>query len=118
MAEAGIDGIRAGSQQLTALALALHDELLAPLGCTWASPRKVERVGGHVAVRHEHAAAVVLALRARGVVPDFRVPDLVRVGLNPLTTRFVDVWDGFTALAEVVRTKAFEGHLEREARVT
>jgi kynureninase len=118
VAEAGIDRIRAGSQRLTALALALHDELLAPLGCTWASPRAVEQVGGHVAVRVGHAAAVVLALRARGVVPDFRAPDLVRIGLNPLTTRFTDVWDGIAALAEVLRTRSYEGHLDPAPRVT
>ena len=118
VAEAGVEQIRARSQRLTGLALDLHDELLADLGCEWASPRQVERVGGHVAVRTEHAAAVVLALRARGVVPDFRAPDLVRIGLHALTTRFVDVWDGFSAMAEVLRTKAYEDHLEPASRVT
>ena len=118
VAEAGIQGIRARSQLLTGMALALHDELLADLGCTWASPRALEHVGGHVAIRHPHAAAVVLALRARGVVPDFRAPDLVRTGLHALTTRFVDVWDGLAATAEVLRTRAYEEHLEVAARVT
>jgi kynureninase len=75
-------------------------------------------VGGHVAVRHEQAAALVLALRARNVVPDHRAPDLVRFGLNPLTTRFVDVWDGVTATADVLATRAYEAHLEPPARIT
>lgn len=118
VAEAGIDRIRSVSQQLTALALVLHDRLLGPLGCTWASPRELERVGGHVAVRHPHAAAVVLALRARGVVPDHRAPDLVRMALNPLTTRFVDVWDGVSAMADVITTRSYEQHLEPVSRVT
>jgi kynureninase len=118
VAEAGIDRLRATSQRLTALALALHDEMLAPLGCSWASPRDPGRVGGHVAVRHEQAAAVVLALRAADVVPDHRAPDLVRLGLNPLTTRFVDVWDGITAMADVIRTRSYEDHLEASSRVT
>ena len=116
--EAGIDRVRAGSQRLTALARSLHEELLAPLGCGWASPEDLGRIGGHVAVRHEHAAAAVLALRARDVVPDFRAPDLVRMGLNPLTTRFVDVWDGFAALADVLATRAYQPHLAEHARVT
>ncbi len=118
VAEAGISRIRGVSQRLTSLALALHDELLGPLGCTWASPRQVVRVGGHVAIRHQQAAAVVLALRARSVVPDFRAPDIVRVGLNPLTTRFVDLWDGFTTMAEVLRTDAHLEHVDTAARVT
>jgi len=118
VAEAGIEAIRARSQALTALALERHDAELAGLGCTWASPREVARVGGHVAVRHQHAAAVVLALRARGVVPDFRAPDLVRIGLHALTTRFVDVWDGFHALAEVLRTESHLAHVEVHPRIT
>ena len=118
VAEAGLEDIRARSQRLTSLARDLHDELLADLGCVWASPRLLERVGGHVAVRSQHAAAVVLALRARGVVPDFRAPDLVRIGLHALTTRFVDVWDGFSTMAHVLRSHAYEDHLEDTARVT
>jgi len=118
VAEAGIERIRARSQALTALALEQHDEQLADLGCTWASPRSVAQVGGHVAIRHEHAASVVLALRDRGVVPDFRAPDLVRIGLHALTTRSTDVWDGFTAIAEVLRSGAHEPHRERRPRVT
>jgi len=116
--EAGIDRIRAVSQSLSALALTLHDEMLGPLGCRWASPRQVSRIGGHVAVHHEHASAVVLALRARGVLPDFRAPDLVRIGLNPLTTRFVDVWDGLAAMAEVIRTGDYEAYLGPPGRIT
>ena len=118
VAEAGAQCVRARSQLLTALALERHDEQLADLGCTWASPREVHRVGGHVAVRHPHAAAVVLALRERGVVPDFRAPDLVRIGLHALTTRFVDVWDGVAAMAEVLRTRSYARHLDRTARIT
>ena len=76
------------------------------------------RVGGHVAVRHGHPAAVVLTLRARGVVPDFRAPDLIRIGLHALTTRFVDVWDGFHALAEVLGTGSHHTHVEVHARIT
>jgi len=118
VAEASIEAIRARSQALTTLALERHDEELGGLGCTWASPREVARLGGHVAVRHQHAAAVVLALRARGVVPDFRAPDLVRIGLHALTTRFVDVWDGFHALAEVLRTGSHHAQVEVHPRIT
>ncbi|MEO5678540.1 MAG: aminotransferase class V-fold PLP-dependent enzyme [Acidimicrobiales bacterium] len=118
VAEAGIDRIRARSQRLTAFALGLHDELLAGLATTWASPRQVERVGGHVAIRHDHAAATVLALRERGVVPDFRAPDLIRIGLHALTTRFTDVWDGLASLADVLATGSHAPFIETTARFT
>lgn len=103
VAEAGIGPIRARSQHLAAFALTLHDELLADLGCTWESPREVSRIGGHVAIRHADAAALVVALRSDGIVPDFKAPDLIRVGLHALTTRFTDIWDAFTALADLLR---------------
>jgi kynureninase len=41
-------------------------------------------------------------LLERGVVPDFRRPDVIRYGLSPLTTRFVDVWDGVEALRDLL----------------
>jgi kynureninase len=107
VAEAGTAAIRAKSELLTDLAERLHDERLGRHGCTFASPRDPSRRGAHVAVRHPAAAACTLALRARGVVPDLRPPDVVRVGLSPLTTRFVDVWDGLAALDDVLAAGAW-----------
>lgn len=114
VAEAGIDAIRAKSVALTALAEQLVDEG----GLDFASPRDPARRGAHVAIRHEHAASIVLALRERGVVPDLRPPDLVRIGLSPLTTRFIDVWDGLAAMADVVATGAWRDHVDVVPRVT
>jgi kynureninase len=114
VAEAGIDRIRTKSLLLTAAARDLADEL----GLDFASPRDPERCGAHVAIRHPHAAAVVLALRARGVVPDLRPPDVIRIGLSPLTTRFADVDRGLHAIADVLQTEAWRDHLDEERRVT
>jgi kynureninase len=71
-----------------------------------------------VSIRHPEAAAIVLALRARGVVPDLRPPDLLRIGLSPLTTRFSDVWDGLHAVADVVATGSWRAHVDARPRVT
>jgi kynureninase len=112
--EAGIDAIRAKS-----VALAAHAEQLADeLGLDFASPREAGRRGAHVAIRHEHAAPIVLALRERGVVPDLRPPDVIRIGLSPLTTRFVDVHDGMHAIADVVATGAWRTHVDATPKVT
>ena len=102
VAEAGIEAIRAKSVALTEFTIALLDAELAPLGCTLASPRKAERRGGHVAIRHPDAKALTAALVARGVVPDYREPDVVRFGLSPLTTSFADVRRGVDALRELL----------------
>jgi len=102
VAEAGIDAIRAKAIALTAYAIELADARLAGLGVAVGSPRDAARRGAHVALRHPDARRLCAGLIAAGVIPDFRAPDVIRFGLSPLTTRFVDVWDGIQALAELL----------------
>jgi kynureninase len=92
--EAGIDAIRRKSIALTEYAIALIDDWLAPLGCSLGSPRTARRRGSHVALVHPEARTLAQRLIDDGVVVDFRTPDVIRLGLSPLTTRFVDVYDG------------------------
>lgn len=64
--------------------------------------------GGHVSVIHEDGYAVVQALIARGIIPDFRAPDAIRFGVAPLYVRFVDVWDAMDGLADVLAMRAWD----------
>jgi kynureninase len=102
VAEAGIDAIRAKGVALTELAVALADARLAPLGVSVASPRDPARRGAHVALAHPNGRELSAALVEVGVIVDFRRPDVIRFGLSPLTTRFVDVWDGVEALRRLL----------------
>jgi len=102
VAEAGIDAIRAKGIALTEYAIALHDAWLAPLGCAIGSPRDSSRRGAHVAIRHPDARRLTDALIDRGVIPDFRAPDSVRIGLSPLTTSFEDVHRGLATLRDLL----------------
>jgi kynureninase len=103
VAEAGIEAVRAKSVALTELAVALFDARLAPLGFELGTPRDPTRRGGQVSIRRDDARAIARALRERrGVVPDFREPDSIRLGLPPLYTRFVDVWDAVDRLVALV----------------
>jgi kynureninase len=95
--EAGIESVSAKARAVTGFALELGDEL----GLASTTPRQPTRRGGHVAVHHPRAERLVAALAQRGVITDFRDPDIVRVGCSPLTTRFVDVFDGLTSLGEL-----------------
>lgn len=97
-AEAGIGPIRRKGLALTEYAVALLDAWLAPLGCALGSPRDPERRGNHVSILHPDARRLTTDLIARGVIPDFRAPDSIRVGLSPLTTSFEDVHRGLAAL--------------------
>jgi kynureninase len=99
---AGMPAIRRKSMALTALAVAVYDDWLAPLGMGLASPRDPARRGSHVTVTHPDAQRLAESMTDRGVVPDFRRPDGIRIGLAPLTTRFVDVYDGLQVLRELL----------------
>lgn len=99
---AGIQAIRAKSMALTSLAVQLYDAWLAPSGMGLASPREPARRGSHVTLTHPEGSRLAADLAAKGVIPDFRRPDGIRIGLAPLTTRFVDVYDGLAVLRGLV----------------
>ncbi len=99
---AGMMPIRAKSTALTTVAIRLYDEWLADRGVGLASPRAAERRGSHVTLTHPQARRLTADLTERGVVPDFRRPDGIRIGLAPLTTRHVDVFDGLAALRDAL----------------
>jgi kynureninase len=103
VAAAGIESLREKAVALTELIVELHDEWLAPLGFELACPRDPARRGAHVSLSHEEAWPISRAMieRAR-VVPDFRDPDSIRLGVPPLYTRFVDVWDALDRIRALV----------------
>jgi kynureninase len=107
--EAGIEAIRAKGVALTEYAIALHDAWLAPLGFTLGSPRESGRRGSHVSVRRSDARQLTRALIEAGVIPDFRAPDSIRLGLSPLATSFTDVARGLAILARLAGDRPMDG---------
>jgi kynureninase len=97
--------VRAKSLSLTRLFLELADDVLAPLGFTVATPRLDDERGSQVSLRHPDAYGVVQALVARGVVGDYREPDVVRLGFAPLYVRHVDVVAAVEQIAEVIAAR-------------
>lgn len=100
--DAGIRAIRDKSVALTEFALRLSDQLLAPLGVTVTSPRDDARRGGHVTLSHPAMREVTARLWAQDVIPDYRDPHGLRIGLSPLSTSFAEVLDGMLAVAEAL----------------
>lgn len=117
-AEAGIGRVAEKAAALGAYAIALADAWLAPYGVRLASPRDSARRGAHVTLYHPRGWQISQALRAAGVVPDFRTPDRLRLGFAPLYTRFQDVYAGMVALREVMATEAYLRFPEQRSRVT
>jgi len=102
VAEAGIDAIHAKAMALTDMVVDLVDAWLVPLGASLASPRQAARRGGHVTVRCSDARATADRMTAAGVVPDFRNPDLIRLGLSPLTTSYTEAWTGLAVMRDII----------------
>jgi kynureninase len=106
--QADLSELRAKSQALTEAFMALVEARCAGLGLSLATPRDPARRGSQVSFAHEHSYAVMQALIARGVIGDFRAPDLLRFGFSPLYIRHVDVWDAAEALRDVLATGAWQ----------
>ncbi|GAA4909047.1 kynureninase [Streptomonospora salina] len=97
---------RVDLHQLREKSLALTElfiESTGSAGLELVTPREGGRRGSQVALRHPQGYAIVQALIARGVVGDFRAPDVLRFGFAPLYLRYTDVFDAASALVEVVR---------------
>lgn len=106
--EAGVARMREKSSQLTAYAIKLHDALLAPVGYTLGTPRQPDQRGAHVSVRHPEGYRINRALiEELDVLPDFREPDNIRLGLAPLTTAFADVWHTVERLRRAVDQRLY-----------
>lgn len=102
LAEAGIDRVRAKSLALTDFALELHDAWLQPLGVELGSPRDPALRGSHLTLRRTGFDAILPQLWARGVIPDYRAPDGIRIGLAPLSTTFAELALAMSELCELL----------------
>ncbi|SIR78355.1 kynureninase [Williamsia sterculiae] len=103
---ATVPAIRAKSVTLTEFAIDLVDGQLADLGVTVASPRDPRRRGGHITIDHPAAQAATGRLWERGVIPDFRHPNGIRLGFSPLSTTFGEVAVGIAAVGDELRRAA------------
>ncbi|WP_259906886.1 kynureninase [Dietzia cinnamea] len=103
--EATIEAVRAKSLRLTSYAIELVDAWLLSHGVELASPRHSEIRGGHITVRRADFQEINSQLWRHGVIPDFRPPDCIRIGLAPLSTSFSEVHRGLSVLAALVSSE-------------
>ncbi|MEO5809734.1 MAG: kynureninase, partial [Sphingomicrobium sp.] len=86
---------------------------------TLASPRDATARGSHVVFAHIQGYAIMQALIDRGVIGDFRAPDLIRFGFAPLYNRYEEMWRAADALADILDSGAWDQpHFHERARVT
>jgi kynureninase len=102
IAEVGIEAVRAKSVELSAFTAGLAEDWLAPVGVTLATPAEPERRGAHLTLEHPAFRELTPQLWADGVIPDFRAPQGLRLGLSPLSTSFAEVLTGLAAVRDLL----------------
>lgn len=100
--------IQAKGRALGDLMIKLFDERLAKLGFGLAASRDGAKRGNHVSFTHAESYRMMQALIARGIIGDFRAPDIMRFGFGPLYVRFTDVFDAVLAIEDIATTGAWK----------
>lgn len=107
-AEADIEKIRAKSLQLTDYLMALIDAELKQEGFTIANPLNHQQRGGHVYLEHQEAARICKALKANNIIPDFRVPNGIRLAPVALYNTFTEVWETVQRLKVIMKEEQYK----------
>jgi len=114
-AKTNIDAIRTKSLALTDLFIKLIEAQCASHPLTLVTPRDHAKRGSQVSIAHPHGYAVMQALIARGVIGDYREPEIMRFGFTPLYTSFTDVWDAVAILQDILDNKKYDVSEKRVA---
>lgn len=113
--EAGMDRVEAKAAAQTAFLIEIADAL----GFEVVTPRDPDRRGSHIALRHPEAWRIAQALVAeQNVIPDFRAPDVLRLGIAPLYTRFVDLVEAMARLEDIVKNETYLSYKTEMGDVT
>jgi len=117
--EAGIGAISEKAAIGTEMMIQLYDAWLADLGFTLLTSRNPQERGGHISIGHPDAARICVALREfADVIPDYRTPNSIRLAIAPLPTSYVEVWDGFARIRDLVSSRQYEKIEKTDSRVT
>ena len=110
-----MDALRVKSLALTDLFIELVESRCAAHPLALVTPREHVRRGSQVSFTHPHGYAVMAALIARGVIGDYREPQIMRFGFTPLYTSFADVWDAVEILKDILDKASYDVAAERSA---
>lgn len=117
--EAGIGAISEKAAIGTEMMIQLYDAWVAELGFTLLTSRNPQERGGHISIGHPDAARICVALREfADVIPDYRTPNSIRLAIAPLPTSYVEVWDGFARIRDLVASRQYEKIKTTDSRVT
>lgn len=123
LAEAGLENLRNKSVRQSEYLLKLLHEKLVPLGFSPGSPENSDRRGSHVAIRHPRAYQICQALihpepGNPRIIPDFRDPDIIRVGITPLYTTYTELYIAVSRIRDIMQNKVYLKFPEERKTVT
>ncbi len=122
--EAGMSTIETKSKKQSAFLIELITYYLVPLGFKIASPLNESERGSHVSITHNESYRINRAMIAPSnkntkiVIPDFRPPNLIRIGITPLYTSYLDLYEAVIRIKEIVTTKEYENFSTEKLTVT
>jgi kynureninase len=121
--EANVQRLRAKSINQTEYLIFLADQWLTPLGFTLGTPRQAEIRGSHVSLRHPEGYRITRALIEAPppvvqVIPDFRAPDNIRLGITPLYTTFTEIHQALDRMRTIVAGRIYEQYSTERLPVT
>lgn len=109
IAEAGIANINAKAATGTNLMIDLYEQWLVDLGYELVTPRNPNQRGGHISLYHPEAAKIARGLRDEmNVIPDYRVPNCIRLAISPLATTYQEVFDGFERIRDYTKSGKYK----------
>lgn len=121
--EAGIENLREKSMQQSSFLVELVQEFLLPIGFTIASPLNVNQRGSHISIQHLEGYRINRAMiepleGAKSIIPDFRPPNNIRLGIAPLYNTFLELYQTVLRIKQIVEDKEFERFGEEKLEVT
>jgi kynureninase len=108
--EAGMKALREKSLKATDYMIEMIEERLLKYGFTVGTPKSHEQRGGHVALEHDDAVRINEAMKARGIIPDFRFPNVIRLAPVPLYVSFHEIYRMVIIIEEIMENKDYEKH--------
>jgi kynureninase len=107
--EIGMEAVRAKSIQQTEYLIALWESILAPSGYTLNSPREAAWRGSHISLGHQEGWRInQCMIQEMNIIPDFREPDNIRLGIAPLYTRYEDIYETVVRMKRIVSDQLYE----------
>ncbi|SKC46841.1 kynureninase [Maledivibacter halophilus] len=115
--EIGIEKIREKSLKITDYLMYLIDNELSQYGFIIGNPREDHRRGGHVALEHEEAVRINEAMKDRGIVPDFRNPNVIRLAPVALYISYHDVWKVVSIIKDIMENEVYKNYSKKRGVV-